>query len=418
MGKNIIIFTSLTALLVFSMYISRPIGIAEPVKLTAVNALFKIARFTARWLEEFEIMKNYEAQRESLAMVTRFANDYLSREFTNVTVTDAEFNGINVRMYEPKIREHDLLPALIFIHGGGWTTLSAEAYDDVAKDITDMIGQVVLVSIDYSLAPENFFPGPANECYTATKWLLKHADNYKIDAKRIGISGDSAGGNLAASVVLRLKSERITPTLKFQILIYPALQPIDMNLPSYQQNNYAFDGLLSASVMTYHWLLYAIGEAPANLTDAILYKQMLSKVRRSSHSRLTKYIHHSLLPEHCKTRGFDPDIEVKRAVKEIPDYILRILLHPYFAPLLADDLSGLPQAYILTGEFDVLRDDGILYAERLKEAMVKVTLNNIADGFHGMLSMAYETSGFEVGRRAKRDIATFAKMKFYPSGNK
>ncbi|XP_002736531.1 arylacetamide deacetylase-like [Saccoglossus kowalevskii] len=399
-----------------NMYFARPVGIAEPAKLTAVNALCKLVRYVGAWSEQLHISTEYQVQRITQGALAKFAKNHLSREITDQIVTDTMFDGINVRIYEPRASQYDMLPALVFIHGGGWATLSVEDYDEVTRDIADLMGQVVLISIDYNLAPEHIFPGPVNDCYKATKWLLQHAADYGIDENRIGISGDSAGGNLAASVVLRLKVDKVTPKLAFQVLVYPALQSIDFTLPSYQQNKYAFDGLITTSYMPYYWLIYAIGEAPRNLTDAMLKKQAVSELRRLKNGRLANYINHSLLPETYKSRGYDPNMHtnIKKSVKEIPNNILRIFVDPYFAPLLAEDLSGLPETYIITAEFDVLRDDGILYYERLKEAGVQVTLNNVVSGFHGMLNMAQEIGGFEVGIQLKKDIANFARLRFYP----
>ncbi|XP_077981509.1 arylacetamide deacetylase-like [Glandiceps talaboti] len=408
MGKVLKTFGVLAVVLAFSLYSPPPSGIAEPGRLSMFNAVARAARFTGIFLRYMGLSEEYLVQRYYIDLSSKFVEGY-QPEMPHIKVTDTKFDGVPVRIYEPLERENDKLPALVFIHGGGWVTMSVETYHETTLDIANMLGQVVLISVDYELSPENTFPGPVDECYRATKWILEHADDYGIDANRIGMAGDSAGGNLVASVVLQMKFNKIKPKLKTQVLIYPVLQPLDFSLPSYQQNKYAFDGVISTNYMPYYWLLYAIGEAPKNLSDAMLEGQVLQAVKQSSYKHLAKHIHHAYLPEKVKQRGFIPKTEVRTVIEEVPNSLLRVFLHPYFSPLLADDLSGLPNTHIITAEFDVLRDDGILYAKRLKSAGVEVTFNNVRDGFHGMLTFGFVNGGFEVGQKLRRDFAEGVK---------
>ncbi|XP_070564097.1 arylacetamide deacetylase-like [Ptychodera flava] len=410
MGKILKGFAILGVVIAFFLYTPRPYGMAESGRVTFFNAAGRTVRFTGYLLQYLGITEEYKIQRHFLDM----AHEYTRKgrpETTDLNITNTKFDGVSVRIYEPLKKEVEKMPAVVFIHGGGWSTLSVENYDDVTTDLARLLGQVVLISVDYNLAPEHPFPEPMDECYRATKWLLDKADDYGVDANRVAIVGDSAGGNLATSVALQMKFNKVSPPLKMQALIYPCLQPLDFTLPSYQQNNYAFDGLINTYDMTKYWLWYAIGKAPRNLTDAMYQGHFLRKVKTSSYSRMTKYIHHGMVPEKLKESGYYPVEEAKDYVNYIPESLMRVFLHPYFSPLLADDLSGLPYTYVLTAQFDVLRDEGILYAKRLKKAGVNVGLNNVPDGFHGMLNLGFDFDGFEIGKRIRKDVATVIRNK-------
>ncbi|NXH50238.1 ADCL3 protein, partial [Dicaeum eximium] len=94
----------------------------------------------------------------------------------------------------------------------------------------------VVVSVGYRLAPEHKYPAAYEDCLSATQHFLQHLELYGVDPARVTVCGDSAGGNLAAAVSQTLAGRSDLPRLRAQILIYPGLQALDFNLPSYQQN--------------------------------------------------------------------------------------------------------------------------------------------------------------------------------------
>ena len=128
-------------------------------------------------------------------------------------IRDVDADGVAARLYRPNDRQD--LGLLVFYHGGGWVLGSMNTHDDVCRKLALAMGHAVL-SVDYRLAPEFAFPEPLNDCIVALRWAHANAAQLGIDATRIAVGGDSAGGNLAAVVA------NLQPVpLKFQMLIYP-----------------------------------------------------------------------------------------------------------------------------------------------------------------------------------------------------
>jgi acetyl esterase len=124
------------------------------------------------------------------------------------------FDRIAVRAYRPVSGE--VLPALVYFHGGGWTIGDLDTHDVLCRQLA--IGaRCAVFSVDYRLAPESPFPAAVEDCLAATRFVFEKSGSLKIDVSRIAVGGDSAGGNLAAVVALH----RQMP-LAFQLLIYPA----------------------------------------------------------------------------------------------------------------------------------------------------------------------------------------------------
>ena len=127
---------------------------------------------------------------------------------------------IPVRIYQPEKRS-GLLPAMLWIHGGGYMVGSLDQEDFTAKQFTK-VAECVILSVDYRLAPENPFPAPLEDCYAALKWLAGHAKELGVDRARIAIGGASAGGGLAAGLAL-LTRDRAEVDIIFQLLVYPMI---------------------------------------------------------------------------------------------------------------------------------------------------------------------------------------------------
>ncbi|MDF3885674.1 alpha/beta hydrolase [Cupriavidus basilensis] len=174
------------------------------------------------------------------------------------SVTADDGHEIRIRGYWPtESRQADApLPAIVFVHGGGWVLCSLALYDNPCRALANATGCVVL-SVDYRLAPEHKFPVPLEDVYRAVAWAFDQAAELGIDPKRIAVGGDSAGGNLAAAATL-LARDRNGPAIAHQLLLYPALDSA-MDSPSYGE--FAEGYYLTRDVMAFCWSAYLSGPA-------------------------------------------------------------------------------------------------------------------------------------------------------------
>ena len=129
--------------------------------------------------------------------------------------------SIPLRLYRPLGSTADaLLPVLVYYHGGGWTMGDLDTHDVLCRELCNGSACAV-VAVDYRLGPEHRFPAAADDCIAATQWLQQHATTLGLDATRLAVGGDSAGGNLAAVAAIALRGADEAP-IRFQLLIYPA----------------------------------------------------------------------------------------------------------------------------------------------------------------------------------------------------
>jgi acetyl esterase len=141
---------------------------------------------------------------------------------------------IRARVYTPKAlrKAGGLAPCLVFFHGGGWVIGDLDSHDVVCRTLAHE-GELIVISVDYRLAPEHKFPAAVDDAIAATKWIAADAGKLGIDASRLMVGGDSAGGNLAAVVALAARDDD-GPKIAGQVLIYPATD-FAMTHPSHRE---------------------------------------------------------------------------------------------------------------------------------------------------------------------------------------
>ena len=180
-----------------------------------------------------------------------------------VNVVDRYIPGLDgeipLRIYTPDdapatTRAGDALPMLVLFHGGGFIAGSPDSHDGGARELC-ALARAIVVSVDYRLAPEHKFPAAAEDCHAALLWAAAHAAELGGDATRLAITGDSAGGNLAAAVAL-MNRDRGGPALALQALVYPTLDPA-CDSPSAVANGEGY--LLTTASMKWMWSLYVNG---------------------------------------------------------------------------------------------------------------------------------------------------------------
>lgn len=165
---------------------------------------------------------------------------------------------IPVRIYTPA--GAGPFGVLVYFHGGGWVVGTLDSYDEVCRSLT-LGGGFVTVSVDYRLAPEHKFPAAPEDCYAAARWVADNARSLNVNAARIAVGGDSAGGNLAAAIA-QMARDRGGPKLIYQLLIYPAIDAAD-DTPS--QHEFSQDGyILSRADMEWFWGHYLSEKDRAN----------------------------------------------------------------------------------------------------------------------------------------------------------
>ncbi|XP_029393910.1 arylacetamide deacetylase isoform X1 [Mus pahari] len=393
MGRTIFLLISVV-LVAYYVYIPLPDAIEEPWTIGRKAAIVKIGTDLASFGELLGISHFME----TMQLLMKF-QEVPPTSDENVTVMETNFNSIPVRIYIPKRKSMTRRRGLFYIHGGGWCLGSAAllTYDTLSRWTAHKLDAVV-VSTDYGLAPKHHFPRQFEDVYRSLRWFLQEdvLEKYGVDPKRVGVSGDSSGGNLAAAVTQQLiQDPDVKIKLKVQVLIYPALQALDTNVPSYQEGSHF--PMLTRSLMVRFWSEYFT-------TDQGLEKAMLLNEHvpmESSH--LLQFVNwSSLLPERYKKSHIykNPTPGSSELAQKYPGFI-----DVKACPLLANDniLRQLPLTYIITCQYDVLRDDGLMYVKRLQNVGVHVTHHHIEDGFHG----AFSFPGLKVSERIQNQYLSW-----------
>ncbi|MGB8402151.1 alpha/beta hydrolase [Bradyrhizobium sp.] len=183
-------------------------------------------------------------------------------ESANPLSIPAPHGAIPARIYTPRTlrKANGLAPCLVFFHGGGWVIGNLETHDVVCRALAHE-GELIVISVDYRLAPEHKFPAAVDDAISATEWIAANARQLGIDAARLTVGGDSAGGNLAAVVALAARDGN-GPDIAGQVLIYPATD-FSKQHPSHREPETSI--LLTHTVIPWFSNHYLTG--PADIDD-------------------------------------------------------------------------------------------------------------------------------------------------------
>ncbi len=225
-----------------------------------------------------------------------------------------------MKIYEPVDRTEAPLPALLWIHGGGYILGHPDVDDPLCEQFV-LRANCVVASIDYRLAPEHPYPAALEDCYAGLQWMADSAEEWNIDMARLAIGGASAGGGLTAALAL-LARDRGGPKLLFQMPLYPMIDDRNLTPSSFEIHRENFPRVWNREMNKLAWSMY-LGAA---------------------------------------------------ANDEIP---------PYAAAARARDLTGLPPTYTCVGVLDPFRDETIDYVTRLAQADVPVEFHLYPGCYHG-----------------------------------
>uniref|UniRef100_A0A671T9A0 Arylacetamide deacetylase-like 4 n=1 Tax=Sinocyclocheilus anshuiensis TaxID=1608454 RepID=A0A671T9A0_9TELE len=261
------------------------------------------------------------------------------------------FSGVPVRVYEPTTAPGEKKRGLVYFHGGGWVFGCIHDYNEVCRYIS-LESDTTVVSVGY--------PAHLDDCEVVTHHFLSiAAADFGVDPRRVAVGGDSAGANLAAALCQRLSKSQDghLPSPCAQVLIYPALQMADFHLPSYQLNH----------------------SVPILFRGRVVF-YFLQQILEGKHVPVELKL--------CYKKWLDPENLPPQFRKGVRSPVVITSHDADISPLLDEDdvlRLALP-TFILTCEFDVLGDYGILFLKRLKDVGVDVTWEHLSDGFHGIIS--------------------------------
>ncbi|GAA3541645.1 alpha/beta hydrolase [Kribbella ginsengisoli] len=219
----------------------------------------------------------------------------------------AEAGDVKVRIVKP-VDAAGMLPAVLYMHGGGWVLGNAGTHDRFVRELA-VGARAAVVFVEYDRSPEAQYPVAIEQGYATAQWITKNGSDEGLDATRLAVAGDSVGGNMTAALTL-LAKDRGDVTFVHQSMYYPVTDA-GQDTDSYRE--FADGPFLTAKGMAWFWDCYL------------------------------------------------PDVTKRTEITASP---LRAGL---------DQLAGLPEAFVIVDENDVLRDEGEAYARRLTEAGVRTT---------------------------------------------
>ena len=265
-----------------------------------------------------------------------------------------------------------------------------------------------MIIFSYRLSPQHPFPEPLNDCMDVVEYVLDNGKTLGIDPARVAIGGDSAGGNMAAAISLRLQKK-----LALQLVLVPVLQIQNWQTIGFMENTL----YLNKSINSLDSIVFLTNYL--NLPPEYAYQFLLNNHTSSSFKK-SKYLdsvdQRKWMPrKYVRTKELWDNLDHKKDFgnEELFRKIEGHLKEPLISPLIADDetLEGLPFTYIMTCGFDFIRDDGIMFHEKLKHLKVDTELAHYPEGFHNALMFPHGPLKMDIGVKIVADIVRILKNK-------
>lgn len=310
-----LVFAISMAFILFLVFSITKDGLAD-FRMGFLFKLSKLLESKSVGIDQFNVNNRRMKTKNDISVV---AKKYEGVQVLNKIINDK----IPVRYYKTmNIVDSSAHALIVYFHGGGYVLGDLDYSDNICKALAIKTNASV-ISVDYSLAPENQYPIALQQGEEVIDFLFNNCDSdFQFNKNNIFVMGDSAGGNLAACLCLSLKEKGMVDKIKGQILIYPVTDFSNMNTKSYN----TFNGYM-------------------------LPKSDMEWFRKC-------YIPNSESSE-----------------------------NPLISPLLAKKIDNLPKAFVISAQFDVLHDEVKAYAEKLKAAGNIVVYKNVKGVSHGFLSM-------------------------------
>lgn len=264
---------------------------------------------------------------------------------------------IPVTSYCLQSSQGTLKPAVVYFHGGGFRMGSRKTVENSMRLLAQLSGSIVF-SVEYRLAPEHRFPCATDDAWQALRWLFRNAGMFGAEKNRFFVSGDSAGGNLAAACARRDRNMR-TGMIDGQLLIYPILSQVEPQIPGYHFSLEDYD----VNPEQEKWITSCILSMKSTTAGTRLY---------TSNAR----------------EDVSPDASV----------------------LLDTNFTGLPRTVLFCAEFDYLTQQSRAYASRLAEAGVDVTMVLFRGMHHGFMNRLGE---YPQATALHRELASFIRKPYY-----
>ncbi|ERE83537.1 arylacetamide deacetylase-like 4 [Cricetulus griseus] len=353
---------------IFTVHV--PLAITHRVRFHILHYLFQLTLTLGNLLEKMKIC--------SMPRFFRFVQDLLVLKNNHgVLVKDLHFGTIPVRLFQPKAASSGPRRGIVFYHGGGSVFGGLDCYHNICSYLARETDSVLL-SVGYRKLPDHHHPSALLDCLNATIHFLKDLKTYGVDPARVVVTGESIGGSGVASITQMLLGRQDLPRFRAQVLIYPVLQEINFQLPSYQQNqNSPFLSRKFMMTCVCKYLAIDLSWIDAMMKGTVIPPDYWKKYN--------KWLGSDNIPQRFRSQGTQP--KFPGIFNETAYLETNNIFNVEVSPLLADDktFAQLPEAFLVSCEYDILRDDTLLYKKRLEDQGVPVTWCHVEDGFHGSM---------------------------------